>query len=154
MVYWSIWFFLTDPTPLVYYILNALLYCNPTVSLSYSIFINSFFSLFCPAVFAATLSPQPSPHNTHNSDTTEYLKLYKPLVSWIWQEGWVCCPYTKSSGEIPTKHHPIYPRVQRTAWAAKEKKKSSSCGFLSYPVQRESFLQGFCSACLVSAQCW
>lgn len=102
MVYWSIWFLLTDPTPLVYYILNALLYCNPTVSLSYSIFINSFFSLFCPAVFAATLSPQPSPHNTHNSDTTEYLKLYKPLVSWIWQEGWVCCPYTKSSGEIPT----------------------------------------------------
>lgn len=36
----------------------------------------------------------------------------------------------------------------------RKKKKSSSCGFLSYPVQRESFLQGFCSACLVSAQCW
>lgn len=61
-----------------------------------------FFPYSVPAVFAATLSPQPSPHNTHNSDTTEYLKLYKPLVSWIWQEGWVCCPYTKSSGEIPT----------------------------------------------------
>ena len=55
-----------------------------------------------PAVFVATLNPQPSPHNTHNSDITEYLKLYKPLVSWIWQEGGECCPYTKSSGEIPT----------------------------------------------------
>lgn len=43
----------------------------------------------------------------HNSDTTEYLKLYKPLVSWTWQAGWVCCPYTEFWGNttlLPNLH--------------------------------------------------
>lgn len=94
---------LSNSAPLVYYVLNVSLYSNPTVSLGYSIFLRPcFFPYPVHAIFVATLNPRPSPPNMHNRDTIEYLKLYNPLVSWIWQEGWVCCPCTKSSGEIAT----------------------------------------------------
>lgn len=73
-------------------ILIGLLHLSQTLCFSYPVHV----------IFAATLNPRPSPHNMHNRDTIEYLKLYNPLVSWIWQEVWVCCPCTKSSGEIST----------------------------------------------------